>query len=326
EPEDEPRYFTEAVADNALDFLASRDQQRPFYLQVNFTAPHDPWIDNHPEELVQLYADTDFPSVPREPKHPWAEARRADFEGAFADPHPHLAGYCASLTAVDTAVGRIRALLDDLSLASSTVIVYLSDNGFSCGHHGIWGKGNGTRPLNFWDNSVRVPCVVHLPGGARGASTALLSSVSLHRTICDLAGVDVPDDSYGAGASFADLLREGGDTGEDVVFVTSEYGGARMVTDGRLKLVERLEGPDELYDLLADPDERVNLVDDPSRRAERDDLSARLAERFGAETRPGASGWERPVTGFGQIHPVSRGLPPHRAYAQDREGSDGVRS
>lgn len=325
EPDEEPRYFTEAVADSALDFLASRDQQRPFYLQVNFTAPHDPWIDNHPEELVELYVDTDFPSVPKEPPHPWAEARR-DFEAAFADPHPHLAGYCASLTAVDIAVGRIRALLDDLSLASSTVIVYLSDNGFSCGHHGIWGKGNGTRPLNFWDNSVRVPCVVHLPGGARGTSTALLSSVSLHRTICELAGVAVPDDSWGAGASFAALLREGGDAGEDVVFVTSEYGGARMVTDGRLKLVERLEGPDELYDLVADPDERVNLVHDPSRRRERERLSARLAERFDAETRPGASGWDRPVTGFGQIHPVSRGLPPHRSYAQDREGSDGIRS
>lgn len=325
EPAEEPDYFTTAVADHALAFLAARNEERPFYLQVNFTAPHDPWIDNHPAELVDLYADTDFPSVPREKPHPWVAGRRADFDRAFADPHPHLAGYCASLTAVDEALGRIRAALDDLSLADNTAIVYLSDNGFSCGHHGIWGKGNGTRPLNFWDNSVRVPCVVHLPGGARGVSNALLSSVSLHRTICELAGIPAPDDAWAAGRSFAEVLRQGGDSGEDFVLVTSEYGGARMITDGRMKLVERFDGPAEFYDLATDPDERANLVEDGAHRDDRERLSGWLAERFATDTRPGVSGWERPVTGFGQIHPVSRGLPDLRAYAQSREASDGVR-
>ncbi|MDA8437510.1 MAG: sulfatase-like hydrolase/transferase [Propionibacterium sp.] len=325
EPVTEPRYFTDAVADNALDFLGSRDRDRPFYLQVNFTAPHDPWIDNHPPELVELYADTDFPSVPREEPHPWVEPRRADFADAFADPRPHLAGYCASLTAVDTALGRIRAELDTQGIAGNTVVIYLSDNGFSCGHHGIWGKGNGTRPLNFWDNSVRVPCVVHLPGGATGTSNALLSSVSLHRTICELAGAEIPDDLWGAGSSFAPLLRHGGDHGEEFVLVTSEYGGARMITDGPLKLVERLEGPGELYDRRIDPDEQNNLFDDPTRSADRERLSRWLAERFEAETRPGTSGWDRPVTGFGQIQPVSRGIPAERSYAQSRGASDGIR-
>ncbi len=321
EPDDEDRYFTYAVADNALDFLATRDHRRPFYLQVNFTAPHQPWIDNHPSELLDLYAGTDFPSVPREKPHPWVEPRRADFADAFADPRTHLAGYCASLTAVDAALGKIRATLDDQSLTDKTVVLYLSDNGFSCGHHGIWGKGNGTRPLNFWDNSVRIPCVVHLPGGARGVSNALLSNVSLHRTICDLAGVTVPEDKWGAGSSFARILRGGGDEGQEFVLVTSEYGGARMLTDGRMKLVERLHGPGEMYNVIDDPTESVNLLDDPSYRSDQTRLSQWLAERFELETRPGIGGWDRPVTGFGQIHPVGRGLPGERCYAQDREAS-----
>ncbi|MGY2747445.1 arylsulfatase A-like enzyme [Arthrobacter sp. UYCu723] len=171
QPATEPAYFTDAVAENALDFLATRDRRRPFYLQVNFTAPHDPWIDNHPQELVDLYADTDFPSVPREQPHPWVEPRKADFADAFADPHPHLAGYCASLTAVDRSLGRIRSLLQEEGVSGDTVVVSLSDNGFSCGHHGIWGKGNGTYPLNFWENSVRVPCVVHVPAAPREPAT-----------------------------------------------------------------------------------------------------------------------------------------------------------
>lgn len=324
-PADEARYFTDAVAEQALDFLATRDPDRPFYLQVNFTAPHDPWIGNHPQEMVELYSGTDFPSVPREEPHPWVEPRRADFAAAFADPHPHLAGYCASLTAVDAALGRIRAALDDGDLTGNTVVMYLSDNGFSCGHHGIWGKGNGTRPLNFWDNSVRVPCAVHVPGGATGVSNALLSSVSLHRTVCELAGVDAPRDEWGAGSSFARLLRDGGHEGRECVLVTSEYGAARMITDGRMKLVERLGGPGELYDMGIDPQERSNLFDDPTCRADQERLSRWLVERFDAETRPGVSGWDRPVTGFGQIHPVSRGLPGGRSYAQDRGGFDGVR-
>ncbi|MEO7588747.1 MAG: sulfatase-like hydrolase/transferase [Arachnia sp.] len=325
EPAEEPRYFTDAVTGSALDFLATRDRDRPFYLQVNFTAPHDPWIENHPQELVDLYADTDFPSVPREKPHPWVAPRTDDFAAAFADPHRHLAGYCASLTAVDSSLGRIRGLLAEQGVADDTVVVYLSDNGFSCGQHGIWGKGNGTYPLNFWDNSVRVPCVVHLPGGATGTSAALLSSVSLHRTLCDLAGVSVPEDRWGAGASFAHVLRGEDTDGEDFVVVASEYGGARMVTDGRHKLVERVDGPGELYDLQQDPDERDNRFDDSHLQDTQQRLSSELRRRFEQQTRPGVSGWERPVTGFGQIHPTSRGLEDVHAYAQTREGSDGVR-
>lgn len=319
QPKEEPVYFTDAVSANALDFLKSRDRNRPFYLQVNFTAPHDPWIDNHPQDLVDLYANTEFPSVPREEPHPWTEPRRDNFAGAFADPQPHLAGYCASLTAVDRSLGSIRALLKEQGISHNTVVVYLSDNGFSCGHHGIWGKGNGTHPLNFWDSSVRIPCVVHLPGGAIGTSEALLSSVSLHRTLCDLAGLPVPNDEWGAGSSFADVLRQNTAVGERFVVVSSEYGGARMITDGCFKLVERFDGPGEFYDLVEDPSEQRNLYDDPSWRTEQSTLSTELHQRFGQHTRPGTSAWTRGVTGLGQIQPLSRGLSDEQTYAQNRD-------
>ena len=35
--------------------------------------------------------------------------------------------------------------------------MFMSDNGMNCGQHGIWGKGNGTRPQNMYDTSVKVP-------------------------------------------------------------------------------------------------------------------------------------------------------------------------
>lgn len=48
--------------------------------------------------------------------------------------------------------------------------------------------------------------------------------------------------------------------GENLVVVTSEWGGALMTSDGRCKLVERLDGPGELYELFQDPAERNNRV------------------------------------------------------------------
>ncbi|WP_408954259.1 sulfatase-like hydrolase/transferase [Kribbella solani] len=53
----------------------------------------------------------------------------------FADPVPRLAGHCASLTAVDDGLGQVRAVLDEIGAADTTIVIYLSDNGFSCGHH-----------------------------------------------------------------------------------------------------------------------------------------------------------------------------------------------
>lgn len=312
----EERYFTHAVTDQALDFLANRDPERPFYLQVNFTAPHTPWIDNHLPEHLALFEGCDFPSVPRGERHPWVEPRTEDFAEAFADPDPHLAGYCASLVAVDEGFGRLLEFLETHGLAENTLVAWFADNGFSCGHHGIWGKGNGTYPLNFFDNSVRVPCVVRLPGGQTGVSEELLSSASWHATICELAGVEPQTDSYAVAGSFADVLRGGREIHNDVVVVASEYGGARMVTDGRFALMVRRDGPDELYDNVEDPQQKDNRIADPSLDDVRSRLLKSLEEWFAAVERPGASGWDRPVMGYGQIQPVSRGLPALESYVQ----------
>lgn len=314
-PAVEERYFTTAVTDEAVRFLHERDDQRPFYLQVNYTAPHAPWIGNHPADLLDLYDGCRFDSIPRTERHSWSKAR-ADFDSAFADPVPHLAGYCASLTAVDDGLGRLRAALAATGAAESTIIVYLSDNGFSCGHHGIWGKGNGTMPLNFWDNSVRVPCLVHLPGGPTGVSDQVLSSAFLHATIHDLADLQPPDDSWGIGTSFGDLLR-GADTTDrpEVVSVISEYGNGRMITDGRYVLIERPHGPNELYDHAEDPHELDNrwnsgVAVDVSER-----LHEALEREFAARTRPGMSGLHQPVSGYGQLNALTRGLPAEATFA-----------
>lgn len=292
------------------------DGSAPFYLQVNFTAPHTPWIDNHPQDLYDLYRDCDFPSVPREERHPWSEPRR-DFDDAFADPVRHLQGYAASLSGVDRALGMLLERLRLHGLDDNTVIVYMADNGFSCGHHGIWGKGNGTYPLNFWQNSVTVPCVVHRPGQSRAHRVdEHVSACGFLETICELAGVRAPEDPLRAAGSFAGLL-DGDRPAEDrPVVVFDEYGGGRMIRQGDHKYVERHDGPTELYDLAEDPQERHNLAENAEKASLASDLRTCLRDWFAAHENPVDSAWTRGVRGIGQVHPPRKGYDDERTYIQ----------
>jgi choline-sulfatase len=137
---DEPGYVTNAITDDALAFLDAR-AGGPFYLSVHYTAPHSPWT-GHPQDIVDSYDDCPFESCPQEPRHPWAMG--------FVDEHlgnrESLKGYFAAVTAMDADVGRIVDRVEELGLREDTLIVFTSDNGYSCGHHGFWGKGNGRLP------------------------------------------------------------------------------------------------------------------------------------------------------------------------------------
>lgn len=349
QPAEEPQYFTEALAEKACEFLDTCDDSKPFFMWLATTAPHDPWLDNnHPSELLAHYDNTDFPSVPREKPHPWTQPRAHDFDYAFADPVPAIRGYCASLTGVDNLLAKLRNKIADKNLADNTIIVYMADNGFSCGHHGVWGKGNGTYPINFWENSVRVPAIIHIPVGiqkqyaqmfnenailedntgetkatsifdsrnsnAKGVVVnAAISAVDFYPTICDLAQVTPCPDNLRAGESFLPLLFSPVAIEEDSlrpVLIFEEYGGGRMIRRGDWKLITRFEGPDELYNLADDPQESHNLISEIDNRADIkqivDDIQREITSWFTAhETRENRA-YERPVRGFGQIHPLWR--------------------
>lgn len=312
----EPRHLTEAITREALRFLRgpAADPTEPFFLQVAWTAPHDPWFDgNHPDELLDLYARTDFPSVPAPPRHPWA--RRDAFARARADRHGALAGYCAALSGVDRSIAALLAQLEEDGRLEDTIVVFTSDNGFACGHHGVWGKGNGTRPLNLWQPSVTVPCVVRWPGQVPAGRRVdrPVSATSLLETLGELTGARPLPDPLRAGRSLAPLLRGeeptddapcGGAPGEEEIAVHDEYGGARMLRSGRWKLVRRHDGPTELYDLEADPGEEHDLSEDPAQDGLLARLTARLEAWFAEHSTPALDGWEQDVDGDGQIQPL----------------------
>ena len=79
----------------------------------------------------------------------------------------NLIGYFAAISAMDEQVGRILDRLEGSGRAQDVLLIFAADNGMSMGQHGIWGKGNGTFPMNMYDTAVKVPFLVTWPGHIR---------------------------------------------------------------------------------------------------------------------------------------------------------------
>lgn len=321
-------YLTDVIADDAIGFIRTRAAaEGPFHLSVNFTAPHSPWVDQHPQELVDLYADCAFESCPQEPRHPWlAQPHPIELDNSERNASPargkvtvrdELQGYFAAVTAVDRCVGRIRDELEALGIAQDTLLIFTSDNGFNCGHHGIWGKGNATLPQNMYDTSVKVPLIAVMPGRiAPGREDdRMLSGYDLMPTLLDVVGLgdEVPADL--PGVSFADSFDAPTPHDQRAVVVYDEFGPTRMIRTRDWKYVHRYPyGPHELFDLVNDPGEKVNLLDDgrvwdageADRHDRADAMRAELETWFERYADPRLDGRVQAITGRGQIELVGR--------------------
>jgi choline-sulfatase len=303
---EEPRYVTDVITDNALRFLEERKQSAsPFYLSVHYTAPHSPWErQHHPAELFDGYYDgCPFDSVPDGLTPPeWAQRLTIPVDDAETR-RVYLSGYFAAITAMDSNTGRLLDWLEANDLRTDTLVCFMSDNGMNMGHHGVYGKGNATLPLNMFEESVKVPFLVSRPGRVRAAAvvSGLLSQYDVMPTLLDYVGVENPDAGDLPGRSFARTLRGEDETGQECVFVFDEYGPVRMVRTREWKYVHRYpDGPHELYHLSDDPGERTNLIGDSAHGKRAAELRARLEEWFARYSDPARDGREQLVTGSGQ--------------------------
>ncbi|MHB0935940.1 MAG: sulfatase family protein [Armatimonadota bacterium] len=300
EMEHKTQYVTDFFTDRALDFLEEHGRgPQPFCLNVHYTAPHTPWgREHHPAELFALYEDCAFDSVPDEPRHPWARWTMTPEERREG-----LKGYFAAITGMDRAIGRLLDRLTALGLREDTLVIFLSDNGMSMGHHGFIGKGNGTLPLNMYDTSVKVPFIVACPGAVpHGMHDGMWSHYDVRPTILDYFGIPDPEAGALSGRSFAAVLEGKADAGRDAAVVFDEYGPTRMIRERAWKYVHRYPyGPHELYNLADDPDERTNLVDDPQYKDDLIRLRGKLEAWFLRYIDPARDGARQPVEGGGQI-------------------------
>ncbi|MCA9955578.1 MAG: sulfatase-like hydrolase/transferase [Ardenticatenaceae bacterium] len=251
------------ITEHAVDFLRERDSERPFFMTVGYYATHSPW-EGQSERLAAAYRNATFADVPLNEMYPFGIQNLESTNETRHQPREALAQYYAAVTEIDTAVGRLIDELESLGQLENTIVIYTSDHGLNTGHHGIWGKGNGTLPLNMVEESIRVPLIWYdgrSPGSiTQPARTEFVDHLDTFLTILDVAGIAPPDKNY-VGRTYQRLLHNQ-TIPEWRAVQFGEYGNVRMLRTSRHKLVSRYpDGPHELFDLVADPREMNNVID-----------------------------------------------------------------
>lgn len=255
------RYVSDVITEDAISFIQQQNGEHPFYLQVGYTAPHAPWINNHPKKFVDMYKDCSFDTCQMEPLHP---NHISLTDEVLQDLRANQVGYYAAVTAMDDNIGKIMETIDDKKIRENTLIIFTSDNGFSCGQHGFWGKGNGTFPINMYESSVKVPFIMSHPGKItfNKVCNTLVSAYDFMPTLLEYIGLSY-DDSTLPGRSFLSSIKEMEKGEHQAIYVLDEYGPNRMIRTATHKYIIRYPyGPDECYNLVDDPNENINLIAD----------------------------------------------------------------
>lgn len=236
-------YCDNWIGRNALNLLRRAPAGKPWFLQVNFTGPHNPW--DVTADMASWYRGAEFPppvganGVPRQANH----AVRAN--------------YAAMIENIDRWVGRLLEAVRKRGEEEETLVVFSSDHGEMLGDHGRWGK------LVPYHGSLAVPLVIAGPGVTPNRiHTGPATILDLPATFLDLAGAAPL--RGGESRSLRPLLESAGERTRDHVF--SALNGWRLVFDGRYKLIEGVGADTLLFDLHDDPAETRNraqeLVED----------------------------------------------------------------
>lgn len=252
--------ISKEFADAAIAFI-NRKPKKPFFLHVNFTAPHDPLL------MPPGYEDKYDPAkmaLPRNflPEHPFdhGNSRGRDelllpWPRTPEDVRRDLAVYYAVISHMDEQIGRILKTLEATDQVGETIVIFTSDQGLAMGSHGLRGK------QNMYEHTVGTPLVFRGPGISGGKrSSAQCYLRDLYPTVCELAGIDIPKTVQGS--SLVPVIR-----GNEESIYTHVFGhfrdAQRMIRTDRWKLIYYPKlGRYQLFDLAHDPCELKNLAED----------------------------------------------------------------
>jgi len=232
-------YAPEKINQQALSFVrANRDQ--PFFLYYPTVIPH----------LALMVPDEDLEQYHREG---WQETPFTARKRRSYTPHKTpRAGYAAFITKMDTFVGRILNLIDELGLRENTIVVFSSDNGATYLPEVDYQFFESVGPLrglkgSLYEGGIRVPLIVRWPGKVKAGavSDVLTGFEDWLPTLVDLTGAKVKLPTGIDGVSLAPELlgqTKPGDGGRDVLYREfAAYGGQQSVylDGGRWKAIRQ---------------------------------------------------------------------------------------
>ncbi len=271
--EDEP---DGRAARRTTELMEAR-RDKPFFIAVGFLKPHDPWV--VPEEYVRMYPPeaVELPPV-RKDEQVLGARRGASMEIPADKAREALGAYHAAITFMDAQLGLLLDAMDRRRLWDTTVVVFLGDNGFHAGEHGLWGK------MTLFEESARVPLVIAAPGLLRPGdpTTRLVELLDVYPTLLELCRL--PRVEGLQGQSLVPLLRDPEGPGRIAAFTMRKVGAtkkgllAQSVRTERYRYTDWPEGTPELYDHAEDPGELRNLADQPGRTTTINEMKALLGK------------------------------------------------
>jgi arylsulfatase A-like enzyme len=267
-------HYTDIINRDIHGFIEQAGAQ-PFCLSVSFKAPHvedsdtirqfipNPRFDSlyqqveipQPETAAPAYFDR-LPPFMRD-EHTISRQR---WRWRFQDPQQFqqsVKNYYRLISGVDEVVGNLRQQLKDRQLDDNTIIIFMGDNGFFLGEHGLAGKWYG------YEESIRVPLIVYDPRNRAllKKSERIALNIDIAPTILELAGIAVPDSMQGQGLLNRQLPAR------NYFYYEHRTIGAPLIpqTSGlvstKLKYLYYPEYEyEELFDLQSDPGETNNLA------------------------------------------------------------------
>ncbi len=244
------------VSEKAVRWLEERvaaEDRDPWLLWLHYFDPHVPYVDH-------------------------ARARTG-----VETPDEH-ARYVDEIAFTDRYVGEVLVALERLGLAGETVVVFLSDHGEAFEEH----PGVRRHSKSLFDEELRVPLVVRVPGLEARRVSAFVRTVDLHPTLFELFRIPLGPAPIEGRSLVSALLGEELASPRLLAEIRLHDGfHARAIVDGRWKLVEDTSNDTtRLYDLVGDPGETQDLAGERPElaaelRAEMESLEGRAREASG---------------------------------------------
>ncbi len=251
---------------------------KPFFMAVGFSLPHVPlfatqkWFDLYPEDEIKLprmllddRSDT--------PRFSWylhwkLPEPRQKFLLQQGEQLKIVQAYLASISFIDSQVGRVLEALKQNDLQDNTIVVLWSDHGYHLGEKEITGKNT------LWDRSTRVPLIFAGPGVGVGQNCGRPAELlDMYPTLSELCGLKVPE--HLEGLSLVPQLKNAAAPRTRPAITTHNHDN-HGVRSEEWRYIRYADGSEELYDMIEDPNEFTNLAGDPKFAAVKSALRKRL--------------------------------------------------
>jgi arylsulfatase A-like enzyme len=301
-----PGWLDDVATDYALEFLRT-NSVRPWMMMLGFKSPHTPRVP--PERARQRFTGESVKSAENATALPtYGKGQRAfkgedigkpvetDTDSKGSD--NYLLNYFRCISAVDDDIGRLLTALDSSGMASNTVIVFVGDNGYFLGEHGLGDKRSA------YDESMRIPILLRYPARVKPGMLIdeMVLNIDLAPTFLELAGLSIPQEMQGK--SWVPLLQGEKPAWRQAFLYEYFFEPGLPATPAMLAVrtpANKLivypghEEWTELFDLRTDPYEKSNLAKDPAHEALLTRLQTELLQQkkiFGDpfSVRPATSG------------------------------------